>query len=306
MQLPSQTIPDAAWRARLLLATTRLRLLFGLPDIHRALVQDAFMAEITPVLRTPDYLAREEALVGEWSEERPEASGIAHKSAIKVEKACKAAKLSDTATEYRVRLHLAAYRRLDAATTGDEVSAPNHWLLGEPHIVVTLSDGTPIKTGSTRIANYYPSAAKSSLSLSKLNNQALVREVEVALFPLLPEDGDLDKFGPAFEHWNEMAAMREFECNQKYPLFPRSLPMPFSGAEPPPGYISRFNRDSLGSVGADLSTVSMAGFSPYMAGVFADYCRSHTDALEQRMKAVQQLALDHLVRHLRDVQVAAA
>lgn len=304
MRLPSHSIADPSWRARLLLATTRLRVLFSLPDIHRALAQDALMAEITPTLRTPDLLLHEDSLLSEWSDLRPEAAAIASASAAKIETACRKLKLSESAIAYRVRLNLAAHRKLDAALVGDEVCAPCAWFLGEPHIEVGLSDGTTLKAGCTRLANYYDGAnAKSEASIARLKNSKIVSEAEAALFPLLPQGGDLEEFNRAYLSWREMDKMREFEVTQKYPLFCRSLPLPFSGAEPPPGYIIRFDQDVLRAVGADLNTTSMAGFSPYMAKTFADYCRNHTERLEQLMKNVSTLAMEHLVRHLRDVQV---
>lgn len=303
MKLPSHSISDPAWRARLLLATTRLRVLFSLPDVHRALAQDALMAEITPILRTPNLLEHEMSLITEWSEERPEAAAVAASSASKLEQACRKQYLRSDAEEYRVKLHLAAHRRLDAAMVGDEVCEPCHWFLGEPHLDVDLSDGTVLKVGNTRLANYYGSSAKSTASVSRLNNKSLVAEVEAALFPLQPAGGGLEQFASMFAQWRDMDDMRQFEISQKYPLFPRSLPLPFSGAAPPPGYVIRFDQPTLHSVGADLSTVSMAGFSPYMAEVFMTYCRSHTDRLEQLMQDIGRLSMDHLVRHLRDVQV---
>lgn len=306
MKLPAQSIADPAWRARLLLATTRLRVLFSLDDIRRALTHDALMNEITPILRTPDFLEHEASLVAEWCEERPEAAAVATASAAKLEHACRRAGISREAEEYRLRLHLAAHRRLDAAMVGDEVCSPCHWLLGEPHIDVELSDGPPLKVGCTRLANYYGSAAKSAASIRRLGNKDLVVEVERALFPLTPDDGDLVKFDRAFTHWREMDPMRRFEMSQKYPLFPRSLPLPFSRGEPPPGYLLRFDVQKLQEVGADLSTVSMAGISPYIAEPFAAYCREHAVRLEELAKDIGRLSLDHLVRHLRDVQIEAA
>lgn len=305
MKLPAHSIADPAWRARLLLATTRLRILFAMDDVHRALAQDALMAEITPVLRTPDLLEHESSLITEWSEERPEAAAVAMASASKLEQACRKQHLTPEAEEYRIRLHLAAHRRLDAAMVGDEVCAPCHWFLGEPHVDVDLSDGTSLKVGNTRLANYYGSAAKSSASIARLGNTTLVSEVEAALFPLIPPGGDLHAFARMFAHWREMEPMRSFEISQKYPLSPRSLPLPFSDGDAPPGYIVRFNQLALRSVGADLSTVAMAGFSPYLAEAFANYCRNHTERLEELSKEIGRLSMDHLVRHLRDVQVDA-
>ena len=304
MHLPANSIPDPAWRGRMLLATTRLRILFSLPDVHRALTQDALMAEITPVLRTPDLLEHEQSLLSEWGEERPEAAAVAAASATKIEQACRKLHLPPDAEEYRVRLHLAAHRRLDASMVGDEVCAPCHWFMGEPHIDLELSDDTTLRVGNTRLANYYGSAAKSAASIARLANPLLIAEVEAALFPPTPPD-DLREFAARYAQWREMDDMRLFEVSQKYPLFPRSLPMPFSDAAPPPGYLIRFDQGVLREVGADLSTVSLAGFSPYLAISFAEYCRKHTERLEALMQEVGRLSLDHLVRHLRDVQVEA-
>ncbi len=306
MKMPLNTVANPRWRAGLLLATTKLRALFALREVHVALVHDEMAQEIQPLLRTPNLLQMEDSLLDEWTELRPSASAIALESVAKVSAACMAAGLPTNVIEHRERLHLAAFRRLDSSVLGNELFSPCPVFLGVPHIEVTLSDKSAFKIGNVDVCNYYPTAATDAQSLERLRNADLVAEVERHLWPLLPEDGDLAVYRQNFEDWLELEPLRKFECEQKFPLFPRSWPTPFEGATPPPGYRLRFSMEQLESVGADLHTISLAGFSPYIAEVHWAYCEKHNRRAIELMDKIHDLALEHLVRHLRDVQVQAA
>jgi len=124
----------------------------------------------------------------------------------------------------RLRLHLAAHRRIDAAALGREVFLPCPAFLGEPHIACELADGLILKIGIVRMAHYWPKPEMAARSRAWCGNRALVEAVERRLFPLLPPPGPdaAHEFEVAAGVWILLQPLREFEARHCLPLFPYS------------------------------------------------------------------------------------
>jgi hypothetical protein len=272
-----------------LLYTTPLGQFCRHPEIALALAQDKLAASVAPFIQVPDLLAYEERLFEDWQLERPEPAAEATASAEALKKECMG--MESKALGLRLRLHLAAHRRIDAAALGREVFLPCPAFLGEPHIACELADGLILKIGIVRMAHYWPKPEMAARSRAWCGNRALVEAVERRLFPLLPPPGPdaAHEFEVAAGVWILLQPLREFEARHCLPLFPYSTIYPDNYV--PRGYHIRIRPETMRELGGSYLTLASAGLSPYIAEPLLDYCETRRELLETWKRDLLELGI---------------
>lgn len=273
-----------------MLYTTPLGHFCRLPEVALALAQDRLAATISPLLQIPDFLSCEEDLLRDWEVERPAAALQAKESAARLEK--EITSMPPAVRSLRIRLRVAALRRIDAAAVGREVFLPCAALFAEAHL---LEEGMPLgfamKVGTSRLAHYWPKPASEAKSEAWRADPELVEAVERRLLPLLPPSGPKadEEFAAAAALWLALSPMRDFEAANVLPLFPYSTIYP--NGYVPRGYRVRIRPESLAPLGGSYLTLAAAGLSPYIAEPFDAYCESRQALLKAWMEDVPALAV---------------
>ena len=273
-----------------LLYTTPLGQFCRHPEIAMALAQDRLAALISPFLHVPDLLANEHRLLRDWEIERPEPAARARASAAALEQTV--TEPSPEVRELRMRLHLAAHRRIDATAVGREIFQPCPAFFGEPHVTCELSDGLTLKIGPVRMAHYWPKPDSEARSHAWRNNPTIVRAVETALLPLLPPHGPDagEQFDTAAALWLTLAPLRDFEARSSLPLFPYTTIYPEGYT--PRGYRIRIETATMRSLGGSYLTLAAAGLSPYIAECFHTYCDTRSALLAEWTEDLIALAIE--------------
>ena len=264
-------------RAARLLCTTPFGAFCAMPEVRLALAQDRLAAELAPVLAIPDLLVHEDALFQAWQHARPEEAAEAQAAADAI--AAELAASSPSIRHWRRRMRLAALRRLDAATVGREVFAPGAALLGEAYAPVAGPKEWIIKAGIVRTAQYWPTPETEIRSRAARTDEALVRAVELALFPWNPEPGEAAPFARAWEEWAAAASLRACEAREPMPLFPTRLGR--TEHWPPAGFSVRIGPETLSRAGASRHSLAAAGLCPLIADPFRRYCAAAQDLLAE-------------------------
>ena len=273
-----------------LLYTTPLGQFCRHPEIATALAQDKLATLISPFLHVPDLLANEHRLLRDWEIERPEPAARARASAAALEQSI--TESNPAVPELRVRLHLAAHRRIDAAAIGREIYQPCPAFFGEPHVACELPDGLTLKLGPVRMAHYWPKPDSEARSNAWRINPTIIRAVEAALLPLLPPPGPEagEQFATAAALWLALAPLREFEARSSLPLFPYTTIYPEGYT--PRGYRIRIEPATMRSLGGSYLTLAAAGLSPYIAECFHAYCETRRDLLVEWTEDLIALAVE--------------
>lgn len=272
-----------------LLYTTILGDFCRLPEVALALAQDRLAATIAPLLQIPDFLLCEEQLLRDWEVERPRAAAQAKESAASLEK--EVAAMPAAVRSLRIRLRVAALRRIDAAAVGREVFLPCPALFAEAHLLEdNLPQGFVMKVGISRMAHYWPKPATEAKSEAWRADHELVRAVEQRLLPLLPPPGPKadEEFAAAAALWLALGTLRDFEATNVLPLFPHSTIYP--NGYVPRGYRIRILPETLANVGGSYLTLAAAGLSPYIAEPFHAYCEARRTLLTGWLEDVPALA----------------
>jgi hypothetical protein len=262
-------------RAARLLCTTPFGAFCSLPEVRLALAQDRLAATLAPVLAIPDLLVHEDVLAQAWLEARPVAAAAAQAEADAV--AAPLAAGGPAICRWRRRIRLAALRRLDAAAVGREIFAPGPALLGEAYAPASAAGGWAIRAGIVRSAQYWPAPGSEARSRAARSNVALVRAVELGLFPWIPEPGETAQFARAWEEWAAAASLRDFEGREPMPLFPGRLARTENW--PPAGFSVRIGEMTLAKAGASRHCLAAAGICPLIADPFRHYCAAARDLL---------------------------
>ena len=273
-----------------MLYTTPLGQFCQLPEVALALAQDRLAATISPLLQIPDFLPNEEQLLRDWEVERPKAAVSAKESAAQLQH--EIADMPPAVRSLRVRLRVAALRRIDAAAVGREVFFPCPALFGEPHVIEEeLPQGFALKVGISRLAHYWPKPATEARSESWRADPELVWAVERRLLPLLPPPGPRanEEFAAAAALWLALGPLRDFEAAHVLPLFPYSTIYP--NGYVPKGYQIRISHEILSAVGGSYLTLAAAGLSPYIAEPFLAYCESRRSLLTEWLKDLPALVV---------------
>lgn len=272
-----------------LLYTTPLGRFCRHPEIALALAQDKLATTVAPFVQVPDLLAYEHRLFSDWQVERPEPAAEARASALALKK--QFAGMKTKALGLRIRIHLAAHRRIDAAALGREVFVPCPAFFGEPHVPFELGNGLLIKIGIVRMANYWPKPETAARSRNWRADRALVEAVERKLFPLLPPPGPqaAHEFEVAAGAWMRVEPLREFEARRSLPLFPFTTIYPDGYA--PRGYRIRIRPETMRELGGSYLTLASAGLSPYIAEPFLAYCESRAELIESWKHDLLKLAI---------------
>jgi hypothetical protein len=264
-------------RAARLLCTTAFGAFCSLPEVRLALAQDRLAAALAPVLAIPDLLVHEDVLAQDWLAARPEAAAAAQAEADAT--AAPLAAGGPALCRWRRRIRLAALRRLDAAAVGREIFAPGPALLGEAYAPASAAEGWTIRAGLVRSAQYWPAPETEARSRAARSNPALVRAVELGLFPWMPEPAETAPFAQAWEEWAAAASLREFEGQGPMPLFPNRLGRTESW--PPAGFSVRIGPQTLAKMGASRHSLAAAGLCPLIADPFRRYCAAARDLLAE-------------------------
>ncbi len=272
-----------------LLYTTPLGQFCRHPEIATALAQDKLAALISPFLHVPDLLVNEHRLFRDWEIERPEPAARARASAAGIEQSL--AESNPGVRELRVRLHLAAHRRIDAAAVGREIFEPCPAFFGEPHVACELPDKLTLKLGPVRMAHYWPKPDSEARSHAWRNNPMIVCAVETALLPLLPQPSPNadEQFATAAALWLTLAPLREFEGRSSLPLFPYTTIYPEGYT--PRGYQIRIQPETMRALGGSYLTLASAGLSPYIADCFHAYCATRRELLTEWTEDLVALAV---------------
>jgi hypothetical protein len=287
--------------ARYLATMTSAGGVLELPEVKEAIAQDAFVDNVLlGYLCTPDFLEHETALIEDWRVLRPEryAAAEGHLAVIKDCHSQFAAAHPASAVrhfwEARRKLRLAACRKIDATTTGNEMFTPNRMIAGRAAVSEKVPDlPMQIKLGTVIRATYGSKDSDGSVPDS-LKGLEAVEAVERLLLPFLPQVESAKDWAARMTLWLDTDPLRQFEVTNRLFLLPQmaELPIVFPEGAVPSQYVERITRKAIEATGTAFDEFLRLGVSPYMALPLANYLKKH-DALVSQYRS-PQIGLAHL------------
>jgi len=257
-----------------LLETTPLGQFFEREDLRRAVAEDIILEQFKPFVFTALFVD-DDALLNTWRAQRPESHTMAKQLTVPALTVYE--KLEKDHYEKRMRLRLAAYRKIDVWWCGEsELFIPNESLGAEPYFTIILKgyENRPVKIGLTRSSTYASDPKRDAVALELMQVEEFVHTIERAMYPLLPMD---DQTAP--QEWADLQTIlavaesfRIFNRQHKLPVFPKALIVDPKAI--PAGYQARFPAE------AQLwSGLYALGISPILSDPAMEYLKTKSRSI---------------------------